>query len=242
MRTILGLCLVTGAAVLLVACSASGAGGREINITQADAGCTPTSIEATPGEKLNLLVKNETGDIYEIEGIDGAKLEEVIVPEGRTRSIGYDVPDSGGTTKLKCYVPGGVSTIIEVQAGKGQGSAGSTDAGASVTPDASADSVVAVTLDEYTVEPGTDSVEAGTIQFVADNAGKEIHELYVLKVREGGFDVVGEIEYIEAGASGAMALELQPGEYQLACLIVPGEADSTVDHFKEGMYTEFTVE
>jgi hypothetical protein len=111
--------LASGAALLILGCGASGAGGREVNITQADDGCTPTSIEATPGEKLNLVVKNDTGDIYEIEGIEGAKLEEVIVPEGRTRSIGYDVPDSGGTSKVKCYVPGGPATIIEVRAGRG---------------------------------------------------------------------------------------------------------------------------
>ena len=241
MRPILGLCLAIGVPMVLVACSASGAGGREVNITQAGDGCSPTSIEATPGEKLNLLVKNETGDIYEIEGIDGAKLEEVIVPEGRTRSIGYNVPESGGTTKLKCYVPGGPATIIEVHAGD----AAPTEDGPDATqPDegTAADVTITAVMGEYTIEPDMPSANAGKIRFVADNTGKEIHELYVLKVREGGFDVVGEIENIEAGAARAMTLELQPGEYQLACLIVPGEANSTVDHFKEGMYSEFTVE
>ena len=241
MRTILGLCLASGAALLVFGCGASGAGGREVNITQTDDGCTPTSIEATAGEKLNLVVKNGTGDIYEIEGIEGTKLEEVIVPEGRTRSIGYNVPDSGGTSKVKCYVPGGPATIIEVRAGEGA-AAESTDGSASVTPDASADSTVTVSLGEYTVEPDSGSVEAGKIQFVAENSGTEIHELYVLKVREGGYDVVGEIENVAPGGAGGMTLELEPGDYQLACLIVPGEADSTVDHFKEGMHTDFTVE
>ncbi|HET9477355.1 MAG TPA: hypothetical protein VFP63_07690 [Dehalococcoidia bacterium] len=242
MRTILGLCLTAGAALLLLGCGASGAGGREVNITQTDEGCTPTSVEATPGEKLNLKVKNETGDIYEIEGIDGAKLEEVIVPEGRTRSIGYNVPDSGGTTKLKCYVPGGTSTIIEVNAGEGPtgdvGAGEPTEEGEALV----ADSRVVVLLDEYTVEPGRASLEAGNIEFEAINEGKEIHELYVLKVREGGYDVVGEIENIAPGDSGKMTLALEAGEYQLACLIVPGEADSTVDHFKKGMHTDFVVE
>jgi hypothetical protein len=241
MRTVLGLCLATGVLALSLACGASGEGGREVNITQADDGCTPTTIEATAGEKLNLVVKNETGDIYEIEGIDGAKLEEVIVPDGRTRSIGYDVPESGGVTKLKCYVPGGTATIIEVRAGEGA-DVETTDGSASVTPDASADSTVTVTLGEYTVDPDAGSVGAGKIQFVAENAGEEIHELYVLKAREGGYDVVGEIENIAAGGGGGMTLELEPGDYQLACLIVPGEADSTVDHFKEGMVTDFEVE
>lgn len=241
MRTVLGVCLALGAVLTLSACQASGAGGREVRITQADDGCTPTSVEATPGEKLNLLVKNDTGDIYEIEGIEGTKLEEVIVPEGRTRSIGYTVPDSGGISKVKCYVPGGPATIIEIRAGEG-GATATPSANVPVTKDPSADVSVTVRLAEYTVEPDRPSAEAGKIQFIARNDGDEIHELYVLKVREGGFDVVGEIENVGPGASGAMTLELEPGDYQLACLIVPGEAESTVDHFQEGMYAEFKVE
>ncbi len=241
MRTLLGICLAIGASLALAACGSSGEGGRDVNITQADEGCTPTAIDATAGEKLNLVVKNDSGKDYEIEGIDGAKLEEVIVPEGRTRSIGYSVPDSGGVTKLKCYVPGGASTIIEVRAGEGA-DVESTDGSASVTPDASADSTVTVTLGEYTVEPDSSSIEAGKIQFVAENLGQEIHELYVLKVKDNGYDVVGEIENVAPGESGAMTLDVVAGDYQLACLIAPGEAGSTVDHFKEGMYTDFRVD
>ena len=241
MRTVLGLCLAGATALVIAGCGASGEGGREVDITQTDDGCTPTSIEATAGEKLNLVVKNETGDIYEIEGIDGAKLEEVIVPDGRTRSIGYTVPESGGTTKLKCYVPGGTSTIIEVEAGEGPtGDVGEAEPTGPTTA-LEADSTVSVSLSEYKVETDEASAEAGNIEFVAENAGEEIHELYVLKVREGGYDVIGEIENIAPGDAGAMTLELGPGDYQLACLIVPGEANSTVDHFQEGMARDFEV-
>ncbi len=107
----------TGLLVLAAACASSGKGGREVQITQRDDGCTPTSIQVAPGEKLKLVVKNESGKDYEIEGVDGTNLEEVIVPKGRTRSPGYTVPSGEGTHKLKCYVPGGVSTIIELRAG-----------------------------------------------------------------------------------------------------------------------------
>ena len=72
MRTLLGVCLAIGGMLALAACGSSGEGGRKVNITQADEGCTPTSIEATAGEKLNLVVKNDSGGDYEIEGIDGA--------------------------------------------------------------------------------------------------------------------------------------------------------------------------
>ena len=114
-RSLLLLCLALGS-IAAIACSSSGEGGRVVDITQADDGCTPTTIQATPGEKLNLKVKNTTGNTYEIEGEDGTQLEEVLIPEGRTREIGYTVPSEGGTFKLKCYVPGGAETIIEIKA------------------------------------------------------------------------------------------------------------------------------
>jgi uncharacterized cupredoxin-like copper-binding protein len=243
MRTFLGVCLAITGTLAVAACGSSGEGGREIHITQTDEGCTPTSIEATAGEKLNLVVKNDSGGDYEIEGIDGAKLEEVVVPEGRTRSMGYDVPGSGGVTKLKCYFPGGPSTIIEVKAGEGSGVAEDEEgAKPSAASAEEADSSVTVTLAEYTVEPDTDSVSAGKIRFTATNSGEQIHELYVLKTKDAGYDVAGEIENVDPGKSGAMTLDLAAGEYTLACLIASGEAGSSVDHFEEGMYTPFTVE
>lgn len=70
-----------------------------------------------------------------------------------------------------------------------------------------------------------------------------VHELAVLRVEEdGSLENMGEIEDIAAGQGGTVTIELEPGDYQLACLLVPGEADSTTDHYQEGMYTEFTVE
>lgn len=39
-----------------------------------------------------------------------------------------------------------------------------------------------------------------------------------------------------------VTLNLAAGRYQLACLIVPGEAGSTTDHYQEGTHTDFTVE
>ena len=69
-------------AVVVTACSSSGAGGRPVDIAQADDGCTPTVITATPGEKLKLVVHNTSGKDYEVEGIDGTKLEELVIPCG----------------------------------------------------------------------------------------------------------------------------------------------------------------
>jgi uncharacterized cupredoxin-like copper-binding protein len=235
---------VMGFGALLAACGSSGAGGREVNITQADSGCTPAVIQATPGEKLKLVVKNESGKDYEVEGIEGTKLEEVVVPSGRTRTPGYTVPDGAGTHKIKCYQPGGVSTIIEVHAG-GTATGEQTPA-SSTAPSGESQgggAPFAVTLADYRIDAAADSVPAGAITFAATNASAEhVHELYVLRVKDdGSYTTAGEIEDIGPGASGEMTLDLAPGDYVLACLIVPGEAGSTVDHFKEGMHTPLRV-
>ena len=119
MRTTAPASLIVGVAfiALAVACGSSGEGGREVRITQSDDGCTPESIEATTGEKLNLVVTNESGkEPYEVEGEGGTPLEEIIVPEGKTREVGFTVPDEPGTYEIKCYVPGDLETIIEVKA------------------------------------------------------------------------------------------------------------------------------
>jgi hypothetical protein len=102
---------------LAVACGSSGEGGREVPITQRDDGCAPESIEVTTGEKLNLIVTNESGkEPYEVEGEGGTPLEEIIVPQGKTREVGLTVPDEPGDYEIKCYVPGDLETIIELRA------------------------------------------------------------------------------------------------------------------------------
>ena len=243
-RLIVSLCLAFLIAATL-GCAASGAGGREVPVVQGDNGCVPAVIEATAGEKLDLRVKNETGNTYEIEGIDGTNLEEVLVPEGRSRSIGYRVPETGGVSKLKCYVPGGVSTIIEIRAGEGVISATEDDAADDREADASrADATVNVSLVDYAVIPDVDTIDAGTVRFAATNdSGSLVHELAVLTVNtDGSLENLGEIEDIAPGEGGAITVDLEPGSYQLACLLIPGEAGSTRDHYQEGMWTAFTAE
>jgi len=238
---------------LAAACTSSGSGGREVKITQRDDGCTPTSIPVTAGEKLKLVVKNESKKDYEIEGIDGTSLQEMIVPEGRTRTPGYTVPSGAGIHKIKCYVPAGVSTVIELvatdPASAASGASASATAANSPVADATAGTSsqsgtsVAITLVEYSVTADKPSVTAGKIRFIATNVSSgSVHELYVLKPKQDGtFDKLGEIPAIAPGAGGSIELDLTPGTYQLACLIIPGEAGSTVDHYQQGMHTPFTV-
>jgi plastocyanin len=112
----------TAAAITLalVTLAAAGCGGgddpnrRTVQIVQADDACSPAAIDLQPGEKIRFEVKNESGKDQEIEGIDGTKLEELLIPSGRTRNLNYTAPSEAGTQKVKCYTPGGASMIIEL--------------------------------------------------------------------------------------------------------------------------------
>ena len=214
-----GLACAAGLMMMLAACASSGAGGREVSITQTDSGCTPAAVQATPGEKLKLVVKNESGKDYEIEGIEGTKLEEVVVPAGKTRTPGYTVPGNPGTHKIKCYVPGGVSTIIEVQAG---GDARTVPAAAGSESAAAKDGTpVQVSLADYTVTPDAQTVTPGTITFtVANTTTDHVHELAVLRTKDdGSFENLAEVEDIDPQGSGSVTLDLPAGDYVLACLM-----------------------
>jgi len=227
--------LAAGIAALLLACS-SDAEGREVAIEIGPEACSPASIPVTPGEAITFKVVNDAGGDREFEGIEGTRIEEVLVPDGRTRTVNYTVPETADATYLvKCYSPSGPETIIQLVAG-----AGSADDGVSAPVSASVD----VDLNEWTVAPNVPSVAAGTIRFVAHNSSESMtHELAVLALGENGekFEVA-EVEGLAAGASGEIVAQLEPGKYQLACLIGLGEEGSTVDHYESGMHTEFTVE
>lgn len=113
------------------------------------------------------------------------------------------------------------------------------DPNATPTPDPGpATSTLKVDLTEWSVSPSKNSVPAGVIQFIADNTGGDTHELVIL--RDG--EELAEIEGLSSGHVQAMRIRLEPGEYELACLIVETEPDGTIeDHYKLGMYTNFEV-
>jgi len=66
------------------------------------------------GKKVKFEVKNDGKKDQEVEGIDGTKLEELLIPSGKTRSINYTAPKEAGEQKVKCYAPGGASTIVTI--------------------------------------------------------------------------------------------------------------------------------
>jgi len=90
----------------------------EIPITANENECTPASVTAKPGEKLTFVVENKAKGDREFEGTEGTKVEETVIPSGRTRKINYTTPNSESSQKLKCYIPGGPTTLIELKVTK----------------------------------------------------------------------------------------------------------------------------
>lgn len=245
-RTCSVVLAASAVAALAVACgSDSGAARRVVAITQTDDGCTPASIALTTGEKVKFEVKNDGKKDREVEGIDGTKLEEVLIPSGRTRNLDYTAPGSAGIGKIKCYIPGGNTTIIELAVSgdtkSGDGEVEATDNNLKTTKPAQ--DTVTVRLVSFGVGVDKPSVAKGATKFVATNESKtDVHELAVLRVKpDGSYENTGEIEDIDPEKSGEITLDLPAGKYVLACLIVPGEAGSKVDHLTSGMRLDFEV-
>ncbi|MEZ4503251.1 MAG: cupredoxin domain-containing protein [Dehalococcoidia bacterium] len=104
------------------------------------------------------------------------------------------------------------------------------------------DETVEVDLMEWAVNPDRASVPAGLVRFVATNDGSEVHEFVLIEGTSKDGEEVTEIEGIAPGDSREIAARLEPGTYQLACLIVEVEGGETEDHYDLGMHIEFTVE
>ena len=228
-------------AAALAACGGGDGGDRRvIQITQNDDACAPLSIDVRGGEKLRFEIKNEGKKDHEVEGIEGTKLEELLIPSGRTRNLDYTAPKQEGTQKIKCYIPGGSATIIEVKVSGAVGAA--LTSGPRVTKKTAKDTVV-VELNSMTVTTDKPSAAAGPVKFRAANLSDvDVHELAVLRVLpDDEYENAGEIEDLRPGSSGEVTLDLPAGDYLLACLIAPGEYGSKVGHFPAGMKMAFEV-
>jgi uncharacterized cupredoxin-like copper-binding protein len=217
-------------ATLVSACALACSRGekpREIQVVMRTDSCSPTPLSLAPGERVKLIVKNDAGADRELEGIDGTKFDEVHIPPGRTMSFEFTMPPSGTTQKLKCYAPGATSTIIEL-VNQGQPVA----------------AIVRVDLAEWTVKPAASAAPVGRVRFVAHNESTTMtHSLAVLAIlADGQKRELQQVKDVKPGSNGEFTVELAHGRYELACLIVPGEVGSKIDHYQQGMHTDFTIQ
>ena len=117
---------------------------------------------------------------------------------------------------------------------------------------------VDVTLQEFSVIPDVDSVEAGEVTFKVENVGPDdVHEFVIFKtelepdalptvadssVDEAGegVELIDEIEDIPVGETQSVTVDLEAGSYVLICNIYDETENEA--HYAEGMHTAFTVE
>ena len=146
----------------------------------------------------------------------------------------------GGAALSACGDSGDDEPAVEAAADPEAEAHPTPDPNATPTPDPGpATTTLRVELNEWSVHAGKNTVPAGVIQFIADNTGTETHELVVVK---NGEELV-EIEGLKAGYVQAMRFRLEPGEYELACLLVETEpSGEKEDHYQRGMHVKFVVE
>ena len=82
---------------------------------------------------------------------------------------------------------------------------------------------------EFKLDPSDATVKSGTVTFNVSNDGSQVHNLEI-----EGEGVEEETEDLDAGQSGQLSVELQPGTYEMYCAI-DGHRDL-------GMEGEITVE
>lgn len=109
---------------------------------------------------------------------------------------------------------------------------------------------ISITLADYSVAADPATANAGDITFDIHNDAGQVHEFVVFKsdLDEGslptddtgdvdeagkGVEHIDEVEDIEGGADGTLAVNLAAGNYVLICNL-PG-------HYGQGMHASFTV-
>jgi uncharacterized cupredoxin-like copper-binding protein len=139
-----------------------------------------------------------------------------------------------------------VAAALTLAACGDDGDSGSSAAAGRAKP--AADPLVRVNEAEFSLEPATSRVPAGTVTFAVADRGKVKHEFVVIRTskKAGGLlkgkeadetGAVDEIEDIGPGAAKRLTLDLKPGHYALICNL-PG-------HYfhdgRPGMLADFTV-
>jgi hypothetical protein len=226
------------AVAFLVGCD-DGSDVRTLRIAVGDAGCTPTEFAVDPGQRLRLLVENDSEAVFTISDPHGG-FEDLLIEGGGKEEAFLVASASAGTYVLQCERDGGDVTEIRLV---------SVDAAnltpvSNPTPEPGQPETLAVSLADFTVNPSGTSLAPGSYNIIATNVSRtEEHELNVLSLQpDGSFSPVASIPAIPPQEGGAVLVNLSPGTYRLACQIEIGEAGSEVDHYQQGMWADILVE
>lgn len=172
-----------------------------------------------------------------------------------TRSTRLVTALAGATLLAACG--GGSGSVTSEGGGSASGSASASviadDCPESDGPSPDqAERTVEVTLTDYAIELGSDTVPAGVTTFSATNAGEEPHELAFLPgggevplTSEGAPDEEAleaagafELEAFAPGETCDATYELDPGTYTLFCIVSAPDGET---HADKGMVTTLEV-
>lgn len=117
---------------------------------------------------------------------------------------------------------------------------------------------VHVLLQEWRMVTDVKTVNAGPVQILVRNGGKETHEIVILRTDKsfdtlpmkmgGGIneemagEVIDEIEDIAPGSDRQLNVMLKPGKYVILCNMVEEEAGGREEHYTMGMRAQLVVE
>ena len=103
-------------------------------------------------------------------------------------------------------------------------------AAVAISSTAAAAQAVPITLSEFKIEMGRDTVSAGTVKFNIKNEGSPTHAFYI----KGEGANKGSRE-VAAGESASFSLPLKPGTYEVYCPL------ADLSHKKAGMSRTLVV-
>ena len=135
---------------------------------------------------------------------------------------------------------------------------GDDDDDGDVVGDGTPVSEVTVNLTNWEMEPSSSTLAAGMVKFTATHMeehgamdmgeGGATHQLWVARLPQGAKAGQSKFESpvvnltdIKPGESKTAEAELEPGTYELACLVVEQVNGKSVNHYEKGMYTQVTV-
>lgn len=162
-------------------------------------------------------------------------------------------------TRRTLFLAMGLAALTVLAAACG----GDDDADATPTKsgDDSGATSVTVNLKNWAVEPSPETVKAGPVTFRATHeeesggghsamgAAGATHQLVVARLNDGAD--IGDAEFgqlvlnlsdIKPGEEKTGEAVLEPGRYELSCLVVEKVDGEDVNHYEEGMYALLTVE
>lgn len=170
-------------------------------------------------------------------------------------------------TRIKAFLPlVGFAALSVTLAGCGGGDgnepANATAPGPSSTAVAGTSGTnITVNLRNWAVEPTKTEIAAGTYAFTATHeeeghggghgaeTGGATHQLVIARLPDGASP--GESKFgspvlnltnIKPGEDKSGEVILEPGRYELSCLVVEKVSGKDVNHYAEGMYTLLTVQ